>query len=168
MKELDGEQVLMEEIAERTISLVRSLDPALSVRFDQEQSFCAIQLPPARDAEYRFALYFYENGEPQICATLVSGDPRAYFWHWPFEEPDFDTSAERECAFLAAVRQVLASHTRIRQKRGLLTTQFQCETRDGDRWYQVGPCIAGLRWGTKAPPIKHKVVYYESPALILV
>lgn len=155
----------MQETAKRTISSILSLDPDLDVRLDHQQSFCAIHLPAAPRAEYRFVLYIYDDGEPQICAILVR-DPEAYFWYWPFEEPDFDTPAERECAFLAAVRQLLTSPTRIRQKRSLLNTHFRCEVRDVDAWSLVGPFISGLKWGTNAPLIKTKVVYYKSPALI--
>ena len=156
----------MHETATQTISMLRSLDPELDIRLEQHESFCAIHLPAAPCAEYRFVLYVHDDGEPQVCASLIDGDPDAHFWYWPFEEPDYDTQSEREEAFLAAVHELVTLPTRIRQKRGLLNTQFRCEVQRATGWSRAGPFMAGLRWGTKPPPIKKQVVYYESPALI--
>jgi hypothetical protein len=157
----------MHETATRAISLLRQLDPKLDVRLEQRESFCAIHLPAAPQGEYRFVLYVYDDGEPQLSATLVDGDPNAYFWYWPFEEPDYDTRTERERAFLSAVKELVTSRTRIRQKRGLLSTHFRCEVQRGSDWSQAGPFMAGSRWGFRPPPITGKLAYYESPALIV-
>ncbi len=156
----------MHETATRAISLLRALDPDLDVRLEQQETFCAIHLPAAPHGEYRFSLYVHDDGEPQVCATLVDGDPEAYFWSWPFEEPDYDNQSDREKAFLSAIQELVTSPTRIRQKRGLLNTHFRCEVQRASAWSRAGPFMAGLRWGTKPPPIMGKVVYYKSPTLI--
>jgi hypothetical protein len=156
----------MHETATHTISLLRTLDSDLDVRVEQHESFCAIHLPAAPGADYRFILYVHDDGEPQVGATLIDGDPEAYFWHWPFEDPDYSSHSEREQAFLTAVQELVTSPTRIRQKRGLLNTTFRCEVHRASGWSRAGPFIAGLRWGTKPPPTRARVVDYEAPALI--
>ena len=156
----------MHGTADQALALLRSLDPDLDVRLDQHESFCAVHLPPARDAQYRFVLYIYEDGEPQIAAALVDGDPEAYFWYWPFEEPDFDSPEERQSEFLSAVHQLLTSRSRIRQKRGWLNTHFRCEVESGDGWSRAGPFMSGLKGSFKPPRADQKVTIYESPALV--
>ena len=120
--------MLMHETADHALAVLRSLYPDLDVRIDQQESCCAVHLPPARHADYRFTLYIHEDGEPQIGAVLIDGDPEAYFWYWPFEEPDFDSPAERQSEFLSAVHQLLTSRSRIRQKR------WQAQSPETSRW----------------------------------
>jgi len=156
----------MHETADHVLALLRSLDFDLDVRLDLQDSFCAIHLPQARDADYRFIIHVYEDGEPQIGAVLVDGYPEAYFWYWPFEEPDFDSPDRRRSEFLSAVRRLLTSRSRIRQKRGWLTTEFRCEVKSGEGWSRAGPSLSGLKWGCKPPPTEQKVTFYESPSLV--
>jgi len=156
----------MHETADQALALLRSLDPDLDVRLDDQESFCAIHLPPAPRAEYRFTLYIHEDGEPQVGAVLVDGDSEAYFWYWPFEEPDFTSAAQRQSEFLSAVHQLLTSRSRIRQKRGWLNTHFRCEVEVGGAWSRVGPLMSGLKASFKPPPSDQKVTFYESRALV--
>ena len=156
----------MREIVELVMDLLRSLDPSLDIRLDESETLCSIHLPPAGRADYRFVLYFHRDGEPQVAAIVVDGDPEAYFWYWPFEEPDFSSAAERQREFLRAVRQLLTSRTRIRQKRGWLNTHFRCEVESDGTWSRVGPLMSGLKGSFVPPPTERKVVFYESAALV--
>ena len=148
----------------RAISLIRSLAPELDVRVEGIDAYCLVHLPLPLGAEYGFRLYVYDDGEPQVCARLVDGDPDADFWCWPFEEPDFDSHAEREGAFLDGVRE-LTSRSRIIQQRGLLTTTFRCQVERHGKWSMIGDAVGYLRWSTKPPPTKRRVTCYRSPAL---
>jgi hypothetical protein len=156
----------MHETADLVMDLLRSLDPSLDLRIEETESHSAIHLPPSQGADYRFVLYIHEDGEPQIAAVVVDGDPESYFWYWPFEEPEFSSVEERHREFLVAVKDLLGNRTRIRQKRGWLNTHFRCEIENGETWSRVGPTMAGLKWSFKPPPTEEKVVFYQSPPLV--
>ena len=156
----------MHETATNAISFLRTLDAGLEFQLEQQESFCAVHLPAAQSGDYRFTLYVYDDGEPQVCATVLDGDPGASFWSWPFEDPDYRSPSEREKAFFRAVQDLLTSTTRISQKRGLLFTSFRCEVLRGDQWTEIGPTMSYWRWGKFLIPATAKSVIYESPALI--
>jgi hypothetical protein len=141
----------MAGLVQRTEELLGELLPDVKLSPRADGRCWSVDLPPTDGADYRFALYVYDDEELQVTASRLAGQPDEYFWYHPFEAPDYDSPAQREGAFLAAVKALLTQRSRIRYRRGLLSASFKCEVTDGEAWQQVGPAMSCLRWAFQVP-----------------
>ncbi|ANM29669.1 hypothetical protein ABI59_08865 [Acidobacteria bacterium Mor1] len=157
----------MERLTEQTLERIRSLNGNLDIRVERGESSTTIDLPPGLRADFRVRILVHGDGEPYLEAIPTQGDPEAAFWSWEFEETDFDSTAERDRAFLEALRLMLTAPCRIQMKVGFVLVLFWCEIRERGDWYQIDDGIGYLKWTLRRrpPEITGKLAQFVSPAL---
>lgn len=108
-------------------------------------------------AEYRFLVYVYPDGEPQISAERLSS-PAAYFWYYSFELADFASHREQADTFLSELGRLLSSASRIVETQGWLFRSYECLLEQAGSWSRFGPHLALL-----APRLRRRRRVFRSP-----
>ncbi len=163
------EQEAVTPASDPVVIFVRGLLPSVDVKPDRwrdsvvlEESY-RVELPVPAGADYQFILWL-GRGEKQISARLLAQTAPTYFWYMPFEEVTFRSAAELNKAFIEVVDQIMRHHTRIEQRRGLLSNHFKCEFKSASAWETVYR-HSGLRW-IGAPEISSRTRVYQSSPLV--
>jgi hypothetical protein len=153
------------EVRQSTIEAVAERLRELKPQREDTDKYTVFRLAPGKDAEYAFAVWVYEDGEPQLSASLTSSHDEHSFWYLPFELPDWPNAAARTEDFLAALHTVVSKRTRITQTRRLLSWSFDCEFDDCGVWKSIGG-ISFLRFSNFViPKIEGRRRRYSSPSL---
>jgi len=143
------------DLVQDTLSWLTGLLPGSELRVAGRPEARSVDLPYAPEADYRFQLWFYPDGERGITADLIPSRFGAMtatvaFWAWAFELPDFRGSpVELARAFDEQVRLLLPTPTRVHQHRGWLFLTFALERQVGTEWHRVRVC-SYLRFTFKA------------------
>ena len=159
----------MQTMTERTLEKIRSLDPGLAVAVERRKSHTLLSLPPARQADFRYLVRVYDDGEPYIDSMPLGtdADSDTSFWGWGFADDDYESVEERDLEFLRTLTRLLTTPSRIWQKSGLLWASFRCEVREQGVWDQVDCAPVVFSRPSRAPEIHGKEAFYESAPLIL-
>lgn len=160
------------ELVQHTISWLANTLPDTEIRLTEETGVSSVDLPFAPDADYRFRLWFYDDGERGITAEpLVSRFGKiateVAFWSWPFELAEFHGSvADLAQYFDEQLRLLLPVPTRVRQHRGWLFFSFVLEHQIDRQWQAVYRC-ASLRFTFRALASSGADrVYHAGPVLL--
>lgn len=131
-----------------------------------DAEFQRFEFPIPADADYRFVVFVYSDGEAQICANRVGSDLHEYFWHMPKELPDYPSVADLHAELLEHLSDLLTHPTRIIQRTRWLSVSLDCEIEKGNSWLPVyGHSV--FRGGNIAiPMIDGRQKTYLSPAVL--
>ena len=162
--------VLTNQAEEIREFLVSAGIPLLEDSVLSSEEYLSFALPLAADADYAFRLWLHPDGERQISAVIAGTEDTAttelYFWHHPFEIPDYDSIEELNQAFMDTI-VLLASHeTRIVQEKKALTWEFSCEAKSAGTWRHVFSDVALSFTNFVFPSIDGRTKIYSSPALL--
>lgn len=113
------------DLLQAALDVVRDLIPGFEPDVSQHEEFSRFSLPVPPGADYRFEVYCYPSGEPQITSSLLS-DPDSYSWYYAFEIEDFSSQAEQREVFLTELGRLLQSPTRIEMRQGFFMRSLRC------------------------------------------
>ena len=135
--------------------------PQLELEIETHNQYEIVRLPAASEADYKFLLYVYSDGERGLAASLQAQNDSLYFWTRQLELSEFSDARTLQEEFLRLVSVILESPTRITQKRGVLFHCFRCEAEVEGEWELLGS-HAGLRGQFTAPAITGRTFVYRS------
>src|SRR3954470_3388442 len=107
---------------QRNISLVRNYYPEWDspLPVEDKNGWSSLNLPIDQEADYRYTVHAYNNGERQFGASRLQATENEHFWYCPYEP--FGDLSRLEDGFLNDLQTLLAHDTRIRQRNGLMNT----------------------------------------------
>lgn len=148
-----------EVLLNESIEVVRRYLPAFEPTIERCPGYLSFGLPIPEDAECRFFVYLYSEGEPQIAAEPVSREA-SFFWYYAFELPDFDSPQHQATAFLAELDRVLTADTKIIERQGFLWLSYTCLIAREKDW-----CVFGTKPSLLAPRLHRRRREYRSPRI---
>jgi hypothetical protein len=154
-----------ETAAEREGLLRRTSEVLGSVEYRRVETpdYSVWHLEAADGADYAFAVWVYDNGEPEISARLGDSSEDCFFWGRHFELPGHSSVESRNLVFLEILERVVTCATRITQTKGWLFWGFRCDAQVGERWVSLGGHSAA-RWIPVRDTGQKETVYF-SPAV---
>ncbi len=163
------EMAVIDDLVQSTVELLSAAIPSQKFRLGGNPRAQSLELPHAPDADYRFRLWFYPDGERCITAEPLPGRHGAEggtvaFWSWTFELADFQGSTVNLARrFDDEIRLLLHAATRVQQRRGWLFLSFALEREIATGWQHVRGC-SYFRPAFNALPSDGKLrVYHAGP-----
>lgn len=154
--------VVAETLLEGTEEFLKSAAPRLTVSRRDSNRGVAFDLPTPDGAQYSFSLF---PTAMEIAAQLLPPLDRAYFWYWPFRIQDYGSLASCEAAFFRSIGLILAYPTKIVQRRGPVSTRFNCYAHLPEAIEQVGGSV-GSFLSISVPEICVRECTYSSPPVL--
>jgi hypothetical protein len=152
------------EIIKETIEQLKEFAEKI-VEPSDDISYYRVIFSAASNADYYFVAYIYDDGEPQITAKRLGADEDELFWCYPFESPDYKSTAVQHQAFIDKVLLLLRHATRIVQYKGLLFGGFTCEYFQDEEWLPLYS-YSYFRFSNFRPPkLNGKEMIYTSGAV---
>lgn len=131
----------------------------------ESSQWAKLTLPLDADADFRFVVSEYRDGECQIGAQLTAASESEYFWYTAYEVGAFPGDRNKlKKAFHDDLHRVLGHDTRVHQRNGLMFADFSCEYLVEGKWRSIAGASA-LRWSNFRIPEAplYKSVYYRGP-----
>ena len=145
--------------------VVRTMLPAIMPQARHFEAYSTLNLPRPANADFQVAVFMYEDGEPQITASIPEEErEHDYFCYLAFEIADYSSDQARFEDFETSLGLIVRNPSRIVQEKGMMLWDFSWECQVGDEWVHVGG-VSCLRASFSAPKIQGRKHVYRSPPL---